>query len=494
MRQHSWFAAGLLVAVAAPLSWATHAASLDSNAAPTVARAAWTVLLYMAADGDLEDCQVDNVQAMLEVGSGRDVQVVMLLDRSAKGEHDRSPAQLEAEPAVAARQRPMIGPGPAPGGRSEEPGAEAEPPAYTSRSLRGAGSWSGAKLLHVQRGRLRELADWGPVNSADPVILKRFLDTATRRFPAEHYALVLNDHGFGWSGACHDESYDNILTTLELQTVLAQATRSIGPLDLLGFDACLMANVEVCQAVAPFARVIVASEELEPGEGWDYVSLFRQLQLRPSASGLDIGEMIARTFREYFAQHDDEVSAAITLSVIRSDAVPAVAQAASDLAAALRDELAAEAPGKPGTASEGTSHKTARGADFAWSKVARARARTVEYGRLDSAEGAGHLDLVHLCDLLTKEFPQGPVAAACDRLRSAVEAAVVVNVHSAANPNSHGLTIFFPATREMLLDDYDLAYETLEFCRQGEWFDWLLDYLDSAERPEFQSLRELGKP
>lgn len=470
MRQNTWFAAGLLLVGTALLSWQARGTSSGGPDAPAVQRAAWTVLLYMAADCDLEDCQVDNVQSMLGVGSGANVHVVLLLDRSAKGEDDRPPAESAADSSLATSQpQDSVRHQPVEDRLATAvSAADAEPPApvYTSRSLAGVGNWSGAKLLYVEHGRLRQLAEWGPVNMGDPAILQRFLDTARRQFPADHYALVLNDHGFGWSGACHDEPHDDILTTPEIRAALTQATRRSGPLDLVGFDACLMANLEVCQALAPLARVLVASEELEPGEGWDYVSLLRQLQRRPSAGALDVGQMIARTFRQYFSQHPADVSSAITLSVIRSEAVPKVVQAADALAAVLRHELATNA-----------------GREESWSKIDRARKHTLEFGRLESVHGgAGHLDLVHLCDLLHEEFLDGPVAAAARQLRSAVEAAVAVNVHSPSNPNSHGLAIFFPATRGLLLDDYDLGYETLDFCRRGEWFGWLLDYMDEAER------------
>lgn len=44
-------------------------------------------------------------------------------------------------------------------------------------------------------------------------------------------------------------------------------------LDVVGFDACLMAMAEVSASIAPYARALLASELLEPGHGWDYQSL-----------------------------------------------------------------------------------------------------------------------------------------------------------------------------------------------------------------------------
>ena len=40
--------------------------------------------------------------------------------------------------------------------------------------------------------------------------------------------------------------------------------------DFVGFDACLMATYEMAAHMASYADYMVASEELEPGIGWNY--------------------------------------------------------------------------------------------------------------------------------------------------------------------------------------------------------------------------------
>lgn len=41
-------------------------------------------------------------------------------------------------------------------------------------------------------------------------------------------------------------------------------------LSLLGFDACLMGSYDVLEALAPVTHFFLASEENEPGHGWNY--------------------------------------------------------------------------------------------------------------------------------------------------------------------------------------------------------------------------------
>lgn len=67
----------------------------------------------------------------------------------------------------------------------------------------------------------------------------------------------------------------------ELVQGLSQGLEGVGDgakFSILGFDACLMSQFTVLSALAPFADMVLASEHLEPGDGWDYrgVQPFRE--------------------------------------------------------------------------------------------------------------------------------------------------------------------------------------------------------------------------
>ena len=73
-----------------------------------------------------------------------------------------------------------------------------------------------------------------------------------------------------------DESSDyDSLSLAEIDEALATGLDGAGVdrLDLLGFDACLMATYEVASTLAPRADLLLASQEFEPGHGWDYTAL-----------------------------------------------------------------------------------------------------------------------------------------------------------------------------------------------------------------------------
>ena len=130
--------------------------------------------------------------------------------------------------------------------------------------------------LSAERGsqiiaQTQESADMGM-----PQTLTEFINYCVAFYPAKHYGLIFWDHGAGplW-GYGSDELFGNDSLLLAEQRRAMDAT-VFGPqrkLDWVGFDACLMGNLETAKLWKDYARYLVASEELEPGRGWDYTCL-----------------------------------------------------------------------------------------------------------------------------------------------------------------------------------------------------------------------------
>ncbi len=114
--------------------------------------------------------------------------------------------------------------------------------------------------------------DGRALNMGHPDTLSGFLDYAVREYPAEHYALVLWDHGSGsLGGVCHDMNFGGkALSMFELQSAMENSPFRDQKLDLIGFDACLMSAADTAMILAPYASYMIASQESEPAEGWDY--------------------------------------------------------------------------------------------------------------------------------------------------------------------------------------------------------------------------------
>lgn len=133
----------------------------------------------------------------------------------------------------------------------------------------GSRYWSGRydtdKLTMLSiSGRRPSVVDEFPVASmGDAETLSFFLKTCRENYPAEHYDLVLWNHGGGPNGGvCFDSlHHDDSLSIEELQSALKNSPFAQDPLDLLIFHACLMSSAEVADAVSPYARYMVAGED-----------------------------------------------------------------------------------------------------------------------------------------------------------------------------------------------------------------------------------------
>lgn len=113
-------------------------------------------------------------------------------------------------------------------------------------------------------------------NFGESKTLSDFLDWGVTSYPADHFGLILWDHGGGsLRGVCCDENYTmDCLSLLELETALQDNIAKTNiKFDFVGFDACLMATYETACTVQPYAKTMLASEETEPSGGWDYTTL-----------------------------------------------------------------------------------------------------------------------------------------------------------------------------------------------------------------------------
>ena len=80
----------------------------------------------------------------------------------------------------------------------------------------------------------------------DPAELSEFLLWTHANYPAEHYALVFWNHGGGFWIASDDTDGGMIdVTNGELESALRPLVDQRGPIDVVAFDACNMAQWEV---------------------------------------------------------------------------------------------------------------------------------------------------------------------------------------------------------------------------------------------------------
>jgi hypothetical protein len=239
------------------------ALALPASAASPVkqTQAKWTFMVYMDGDNNLEKYITLDIETELaQPGSNADVNVVAIADRT---------------------------------------------PGYDSS----AGNWTSTKLFYVTKGTKatpqNAVADWGEKNMGDPQTLISFVQWAKTNYPADHYALILWDHGWGWrpNQAMWDETDNDALDQHEI----VAAMQVSGPVDVIGYDACEGQMIEVQATWKGSAQAIAASQEDVGYYGFEYDQVLPALQANPNMTAEQLAVELARSMTDW-------TSAAMVLS------------------------------------------------------------------------------------------------------------------------------------------------------------------------------------
>lgn len=131
----------------------------------------------------------------------------------------------------------------------------------------------------------------GNVPMTQPDTLADFIRFGRENYPAEHYALVLWDHGGGPLGGFGlDEFYpEDSMSLPELKEALDGGGVYF---DFIGFDACLMATLETAYTLRDNGDYLIASAQLEPGSGWDYTGWLDALAKEPEQDLQKLGQTL----------------------------------------------------------------------------------------------------------------------------------------------------------------------------------------------------------
>ncbi len=383
----------------------------------------WTVLLYMAADNNLESAAKYNLESLARVGSGDGVTFLAQVDRSQKN----------------------AGAG------------------YTGDKFLNLDPWWGTKRLRVDppdddhpNGSLKELADLAnTVNMASAQALREFISWGAQTAPAQRYALVLWDHGGGWRAYGLDESYHNDSFDLgRLRDALRDGVAALPQpkIDLLGFDACLMATAETAVELSPFAGALVFSEEKEPAHGWDYAQLARDLRAAPDTHPLTVGAGIADAYFKLANTVNPAEGKNVTLSVVDGDKVPALAGAIDAFAAKLEALVQSQTD---------------------WQLVSQARAAAHEFGGdRNRSRRVNTVDLADLVALIGTTL--GAIHDERIALEGALKAAVFHPVSGGDQTHASGLAIYFPPDAKSY-DPSRAKWEQLDLAKT-HWKDFLLSF------------------
>lgn len=150
---------------------------------------------------------------------------------------------------------------------------------------------------------LKLIEELPSANMGDAETLKDFLRFGKENYPAKHIAVVFWNHGGGSvSGAAFDELY--AMDSLSLTEMYQAFSEVYGenpnnpPVDIVGFDTCLMATIDTVYTFSGIVKYLVASQEVEPGNGWLYSGWIGDLAKMPTMEPLDLSEVICDSYVE----------------------------------------------------------------------------------------------------------------------------------------------------------------------------------------------------
>lgn len=267
----------------------------------------------------------------------------------------------------------------------------------------------------------------GMQNMADSATLTDFIQYCSSNYAADHYGLVLWDHGGGVVGGYgYDENFGgDSMSLTEMSRALGDASVH---LDMLGFDACLMANFETCLMAAPYADYLIASEEPEPGCGWYYTDWIGKLSENCGVPPKRYGRQI---IDDYITESGwDSPSMYSTLGMfdlqqVTQKLLPALSQFSDDAVQQL---------------SAGEYRRISQ---------SRSNTRAVYQSELD------HIDLL--------DYAQHSQSETADQLEQAVSDCVVYYRETENGSGDNGLSILFPYYDLSALDMLEEMYQTLGY-------------------------------
>ena len=271
---------------------------------------------------------------------------------------------------------------------------------------------------------IKEIGRYEDADMGAAKTLESFLTVGKGAFADEdlRLAFVFWNHGGGSvGGVCQDERTGNSLSLNDITNAFTKvygASESNPPFEMIGFDACMMASYDTANALKGISRYMTASEEREPGNGWDYTRWVGALAHNPYMNGAELGRVICDSYmkgcREYGAAD------LATLSVIDISKIPALGRAYENYGIEALKLAANNAGGF-------------------FSEFGRSAQTAENYGGNNKEQG--YSDMVDLGDLASRTTGLLPLTSR--GLMNAVDNAVVYKVQGKYRSRGNGISGFY---------------------------------------------------
>jgi hypothetical protein len=369
------------------------AVTLTGNAAAAATpRAKWTVMVYISGDNNLEDYVVRDLETELApTGSNTELQVVALADRG---------------------------------------------PGYDTSY----GDWQTTKLFHVTKGMTaapeNAVADWGERDMGDPQTLIDFVTWTKANYPADHYALYFWGHGWNWHPGyvMWDDTSADSLDYEEMRAAIP----SLGFIDVVGYDGCNMASIEVFDLWHGHATAVTGSQEWVGNEGLQYDLILAQLASNPSMTADQVAIVSTQS------ASSDKTWSAVAVDSRLTTLITAVDQ----WSVALKNGL-------------GTNRK----------KYDQAFGATRSFWQAPMDK-----DLYDMAYEINRNVTDGNIKSKSQTVMGAINGVILYERHVNSYADVHGITIYHISKASEKDSNYTYYRSTLDFAAQTGWDEFLDAY------------------
>lgn len=413
----------------------------------------WTVMIYMSAKNDLEKAAITDINEMEFAGSSDKVNVVVEIGRTKQ--YDTSDGDWSGI------RRYFIT-------RDYFP----QPGQDNSQALQQAASKINSPIVfrtsHADMGNYQRVG--------------KFAQWVKQYYPARKYMLIIWNHGSGWAdpkpdtiprGISFDYASGNYIRTDQLGPMM----KGVGGVDVLAMDACLMQQIEVAYEVKNYAKILVASEDVEPDLGYDYANLIGRLTYAPNLNAEGAAVAIVDTYGDFYQNTQAHLHKSGTQSAIRLDRL---------------DNVMASLNNWADTAMRTTDPAA----------LQRARAEVIRFDQFGNSDGemkyTTYGDLFHFMELAGKYTSDPAVRQSATAVRVAAAQAILRNRFVGNNligkPYilARGIGISIPrVSMDAQAVSFDMQFETaysqLNFSRASKWsqfFAWM-NAMSRKEHPPF---------
>jgi hypothetical protein len=414
------------------------------------AKKKWSFFVYIAARNDLHPFSKTNIRQMLEVGSNENINIVVQLD---------------------------------------EPGK------------------NGTQRFFIEKNKITvAFQDQQRSNSGDPETLINFCHWGVTNFPADRYALVLWDHGTGSSidpylsrsldplelfsinptinrntnhpllslpcleeekkeeqiqrGICFDDAYKSYINNQGLMYAFKAMDERFmhgTKWSVVGCDACLMADLATLSILKNYAEYFVASEDVEPGTGWNYrlvLSPFLTQDLDPESFARHIANSYAQAYNSFISDY--------TMSAMNLTHFASLEQTVQEVSLLLLECLRIQ---KDQTVKEALRLSCNRRLCTSFDEPSYKDLHHLFSNILRN------LELFRFTDTAQGEWLRNSLKEKLTQSMNLIKGIVVANCAGKSWPHAQGITIYMPETR------MHSSFPRTTFALSNAWYPFLKQFL-----------------